>query len=52
MELLRRRPCRIADITNSLDLQSSTTTCIIGKLQVAGRVKAKRMQTDMFYEAE
>jgi wyosine [tRNA(Phe)-imidazoG37] synthetase (radical SAM superfamily) len=52
MELLRRRPCRIADITNSLDLQPSTTTCIIGKLQVAGRVRAKRIQTDVFYEAK
>ena len=52
MELLRRRPCRIADITNSLDLESSTTTCIIGKLQVAGRVRVKRIQTDVFYEAD
>jgi len=51
MELLRRRPCRIADIASSLGLQSSSTTCIIGKLQVVGRVRAKRMQTDVFYEA-
>lgn len=50
VELLRRRPCRIADISISLGILSSVTTTILGKLESSGKIRAKLVSTDVFYE--
>ena len=50
MELLRRRPCRISDISISLGIMPSIATCVLGKLQNSGIVKTTRVENDIFYE--
>jgi wyosine [tRNA(Phe)-imidazoG37] synthetase (radical SAM superfamily) len=51
IELLRRRPCRISDISISLGIMPSITTCVLEKLQKCGTVKTTRVGHDVFYES-
>ena len=49
LDLLRRRPCRIPDISISLGIMSSIVTCVLGKLHDNGDVKTTRVGHDIFY---
>ena len=51
IELLRRRPCRIPDISISLGIMPSIAICVLEKLQKCGIVKTTRVGLDVFYEA-
>jgi wyosine [tRNA(Phe)-imidazoG37] synthetase (radical SAM superfamily) len=51
IELLRRRPCRIPDISISLGIMPSIATCVLEKLQNTGIVKTTRVGHNIFYEA-
>ena len=50
VELLKRRPCRISDISMSLGVIQSIITCVLGKLQNNGIVKPSQVGSDVFYE--
>ena len=50
VELLKRRPCRISDISISLGVMSSIATCALGKLQSSGIVRTSQVGHDVFYE--
>jgi Mn-dependent DtxR family transcriptional regulator len=50
IELLRRRQCRIPDISIPLGIMSSTATCMMEKLQNTGIVKTTRVEHNIFYE--
>jgi wyosine [tRNA(Phe)-imidazoG37] synthetase (radical SAM superfamily) len=51
IEILRRRPCRIPDLSISLGIMPSIATCVLEKLQKSGNVKTTCVGLDVFYEA-
>ncbi len=49
IDLLRRRPCRLADITASLGIQASVASRVIGNLLKGGKITKEKVEQDFFY---
>jgi wyosine [tRNA(Phe)-imidazoG37] synthetase (radical SAM superfamily) len=49
IDLLRRRPCRVADITASLGIQASLVMRILGRLLKGGYVTKNTVGQEIFY---
>jgi wyosine [tRNA(Phe)-imidazoG37] synthetase (radical SAM superfamily) len=49
LELLKRRPCEISDITTSLGSVTSIVTSVLDNLQHEGIVKTSRVENKLFY---
>jgi wyosine [tRNA(Phe)-imidazoG37] synthetase (radical SAM superfamily) len=51
LDLLRRRPCSIADIATGLRLHPHEATKCVGQLLAAQKVQAKKQEGTLYYEA-
>ncbi len=49
IDLLRRRPCRLADVTASLGIQAPVAMRVIGNLLKGGKITKKKVEQDIFY---
>ena len=49
IDLLRRRPCRVADVTASLGLKTELTKRALNDLLQSGKVSKKTVENEVFY---
>ncbi len=52
LELLKRRPCRISDVSLSLGVMASILTSIMNKLESDGYIKTSWVENERFFESQ